>query len=206
MIAIRHLIAPFGAHVGFSRQRCQWQLCGGATIPPRQESRTKSSVSTSLAAIGPKADFAACHYPVRANPHPQRWPGSDRRQARSSRPRALVGATPRSAHRAVRSLRKRSAFLAIEHSLPTIGGWRGGRDSAQVLSGPREVDHMGGAGAVALATLVRAVGVVEPGVFGRLGGTQNPLRSGMQSTRFEPYRVRAAPRERPPFESSIQHK
>ena len=42
----------------------------GGTIPPRHESRTKISVSTILAATGPKADFAACHYPFRANPHP----------------------------------------------------------------------------------------------------------------------------------------
>ena len=35
----------------------------GGTIPPRHESRTKISVSTILAATGPEADFAACHYP-----------------------------------------------------------------------------------------------------------------------------------------------
>ena len=82
LIAIRHLIAPFGAHVGVSRPRCLWQPCGGGTIPPRHESLTSFSVSTTLAATGPKAAFAACHYPVRANPHPQRLPGSDRRHAR----------------------------------------------------------------------------------------------------------------------------
>ena len=35
---------------------------GGGTMPPRQESRTKISVATILAAIGPKAALATCHY------------------------------------------------------------------------------------------------------------------------------------------------
>ena len=82
LIAIRHLIAPFGAHVGVSRPRCRWQLSGGGTLPRRHESLTRNLVSNPLAATGPKADFGACHYPVRANPHPQRLPGSDRRHAR----------------------------------------------------------------------------------------------------------------------------
>ena len=36
--AIRHWIAPFGAHVGFSRPRCQWQPCGWRhhTTPSRE--------------------------------------------------------------------------------------------------------------------------------------------------------------------------
>ena len=36
--AIRHWIAPFGAHVGFSRPRCQWQPCGWRhpTTPSRK--------------------------------------------------------------------------------------------------------------------------------------------------------------------------
>ena len=59
----------------------------GGTIPPRHESRTKFSVSNLLAAIGPKADFGACHYPLRANPPPFTGrPGSDRRQARRATP------------------------------------------------------------------------------------------------------------------------
>ena len=61
----------------------------GGTIPPRHESLTKFSVSTILATTGPKADFGACHYPVRTNPHPQRGPGSDRRQPRQARSRAV---------------------------------------------------------------------------------------------------------------------
>ena len=36
----------------------------GGTIPRRHECRTKISVSTILATAGPKADFAACHYPL----------------------------------------------------------------------------------------------------------------------------------------------
>ena len=74
-IAIRHLIAPFGAHVGVSRPRCRWQLCGGGTLPRRHESLTRKIVSKPLAATGPKAALGACHYPVRTNPHPQRLPG-----------------------------------------------------------------------------------------------------------------------------------
>ena len=65
-IAIWHLIAPFGAHVGFSRPRCRWQLCGGGTIPPRHESLTGNLLSNPLAATGPKTAFGACHYPLPA--------------------------------------------------------------------------------------------------------------------------------------------
>ena len=63
-IAIWHLIAPFGAHVGVSRPRCRWQLCGGGTIPPRHESLTGNLLSNRLAATGPEAAFGACHYPL----------------------------------------------------------------------------------------------------------------------------------------------
>ena len=41
-----------------------------APYHPVTRAGTKNSVSTILAATGPKADFAACHYPFRANPHP----------------------------------------------------------------------------------------------------------------------------------------
>ena len=61
----------------------------GGILPPRHESLTRKILITILAAIGPKADFAACHYPFRTNPHPQRLPGSDRRQPRQARPRAV---------------------------------------------------------------------------------------------------------------------
>ena len=46
--AIRHWIAPFGAHVGFSRPRCLWQLCGGGTIPRRHESLTSEPTRISV--------------------------------------------------------------------------------------------------------------------------------------------------------------
>ena len=42
----------------------------GGTVPRRHESLTRKVVSTPLAATGPEAAFAACHYPFRANPHP----------------------------------------------------------------------------------------------------------------------------------------
>ena len=80
----------------------------GGTIPPRHESHTKFSVSTILATTGPKADFGACHYPVRTNPHPHRLPGSDRRQPRQARPRAVpTRADPRRAGHPVAPVRLR---------------------------------------------------------------------------------------------------
>ena len=48
VIAIRHWIAPFGAHVGFSRPRCLWQPCGGGTIPRRHESLTSRPTRISI--------------------------------------------------------------------------------------------------------------------------------------------------------------
>jgi len=45
---------------------------------------------------------------------------------------------------------------------------------------------------------------IEPGVVGWLGGAENPPNSGRLSTRFERYRVRAAPRE--PGERSAAHR
>ena len=39
---------------------------------------------------------------------------------------------------------------------------------------------------------------IEPDVYGRLGDVENPPQSGQQRTRFDPYRVRTAPQERPP--------
>ena len=72
-----------GAHVGVSRPRCRWQLCGWRrpTTPSREPHELSDLLGNPLAATGPEAASAACHYPVRANPHPQRRPGSDRRQA-----------------------------------------------------------------------------------------------------------------------------
>ena len=99
VIAIRHWIAPFGAHVGFSRPRCLWQPCGGGTIPPRHESLTSFSVSTTLAATGRKAACAACHYPFRTHPHPRRGRGAVTGGSRAGPPpRARVGRATRVAH------------------------------------------------------------------------------------------------------------
>ena len=67
MIAIVALDCAFSsAHVGVSRPRCPWQLVDGGTIPRRHESLTTNLLSKPLAATGPKADFAACHYPLSA--------------------------------------------------------------------------------------------------------------------------------------------
>ena len=56
-----------------------------ATIAPAPKRHQRNFVST-LAAAARKADLAARHYPVRANPHPQRRPGSDGRHARRAAP------------------------------------------------------------------------------------------------------------------------
>ena len=58
----------------------------GGILPPRHESLTRKILITILAAIGPKADFGACHYPFRTNPHPFAGRGSDRRQPRRAAP------------------------------------------------------------------------------------------------------------------------
>ena len=63
-IAIRHLIAPFGAHVGVSRPRCRWQPCGGGTIPPRHESLVRNLLSPSLP-TPPRIHFSSVSYDVR---------------------------------------------------------------------------------------------------------------------------------------------
>ena len=46
----------------------------------------RNLLSKPLAATGPKADFGACHYPVRAIRPLQRLPGSDGRQAQPEPP------------------------------------------------------------------------------------------------------------------------
>ena len=71
----------------------------GGTLRRRHESRTRISVSTILTAADPEADFAARHYPFRANPHP--FAGRVVTGGMRGEPtRALVGATTRVAHRA----------------------------------------------------------------------------------------------------------
>ena len=127
-IAIWHLIAPSQAPTSASADHAAGgSSVDGGTIPPRHESGTRNLLSKPLAATGPKAALGACHYPVRANPHPQRLPGSDRRQARSSRRRALVGATPRVAHRARRGATQAVRAVTREGTTtaPSSGGEAG---------------------------------------------------------------------------------
>ena len=68
----------------------------GGTLPRRHESLTSDLVSNPLAAIGLKADFAACHYPVRPNPHPFAGRAVTGARRGLSHPRVLAGATTRS--------------------------------------------------------------------------------------------------------------
>ncbi len=74
----------------------------GGILPPRHESLTSKILITILAAIGPKADFGACHYPVRTDPHPHRLPGSDRRN------RAKPGREP-----------SQLAQIPVDHATPS---------------------------------------------------------------------------------------
>ena len=68
--AMRHC-APFQAPTSASADHAAGgSSMGGGTLPRRHESRTDDLLSNPLAAIGPKAASAACHYPFRPNPPP----------------------------------------------------------------------------------------------------------------------------------------
>ena len=124
-IAIRHLIAPFGAHVGVSRPRCRWQLCGGGTLPRRHESLTSrpTRLSISCGFQGNYSSFCSgrSHIPTpivsgfdfRPGPSPAvaRPPGLT-----DHRPPAVAGSRPArapgSAGRVARGLRQCSRGVA----------------------------------------------------------------------------------------------
>ena len=135
LIAIRHLIAPFGAHVGVSRPRCRWQLSGGGTLPRRHESLTRNLVSNPLAATGPKAAMGACHYPFRdARPPTAGWVVTGMRAGPPPRsPR--VPSSARGASRRPRPSQV-SAAVARRHCLRAVGGGRGGRGPCATRKDP----------------------------------------------------------------------
>ena len=132
---------------------------------------------------------------------PLRPPGSDRRHARSRRIRALACATTRVAHRAGRGLRRgprvnqrapppchrRVARRAPLNSTP--------KDSVRTS---RSRPHGQSFASLPSQRAFVPPMLIDPYVFGRRGGTQSPPQSGPWSTRFEPYRVRAAPQKRLP--------
>ena len=99
--------------------------CVRGTIAPRHHAGTRNLVSKALGATGPKADFAACHYPFRANPHTF----ADRvvtAACASSPPSPRRRSHARGASPPPRPSR-RSALFARGHSLRAIGGRCNGR-------------------------------------------------------------------------------
>ena len=118
-----HRARPLSAHRGAQlhpvvvRHRRRNATPRRATSPARRSrmhaplpapSSTKNSVSTPLAATGPEADFAACHHPFRANPHPfadRVVTGAEPRPSPRRRSDAF-GARPAAACAAVRAARK----------------------------------------------------------------------------------------------------
>ena len=195
LIAIRHWIAPFGAHVGVSRPRCRWQLCGGGTLPRRHESLTSFSVSTTLAATGPKAAFGACHYPFSSFRPRNACQGSDR-LARRAAPEPPSAERRAQTHRVGCGLRTGPrASQGGTASAPSGGVTRAPR--ATVRSGPLEAGRMGGAWrrcrrSARSCRRCRSSRVSSDCAAAR----RRPPESGRQRTRFERYRVRVAPRAR----------
>ena len=118
---------------------------------------------------------------------------------RFRRPRAPAGRATRSALTGRVLRRGPRCSEGCTPSAPSVGGEAGAAERHAQEFGPELAQPAAWAelGIVVLATCVRAAGIDRAGVFGWLGGAQIPPQSDPQSTRFEPYRIRAAPRKRP---------
>ena len=141
--------------------------------------------------------MGACHYPFRANPHSFAGRGSDRRQERAA-------LEPSQAERRAWRIAPAAAFAGVRD-------FRKSCTASALSAGARPERHAQGFGLdlampaawAALPPLHPHLSFVppvsiEPDVYGRLGDVENPPQSGQQRTRFDPYRVRTAPQERPP--------
>ena len=179
----------------------------------RVRGQVKLGLAHPLSPLARRPFLGARHYPLRATPHPiagREVAGGMRAEPRPSPRRrndALSAYWPRPS--------QRTAQLARGHDLGAIGGGRGGRGgrgnahAQAAVRTSRSRPHGGSLASLRSRRSFLLPVLIEPGVFGRLGGAQYPPRSGSwRSPARSPPRSPASsrprrPRPTPPLPDSV---